>query len=276
MDMDLVFKLSSAQRIVWKFNPPGAPWWGGWWERLFRVIKQLLKRTLGRACLTCEELATVLCDRDAVVNARPLTYMSSDGSDLTPLTPSFFLEDVQEVEVPDCDYLDAKALNRRMSFLQNLRQTLRKRFREEYLGMLVHCGRQKGSFREEKVGEVVIVGNDNTNKLLWPLARVLGTDGIVRLVRLNTATGEYLRPVQRLYPLEVRDHPEILRNFKKLPCDVPLPNVVEIPAASTGPTQARTRRGRLVKGVEDVCHPQGGRMLWTLADFCIPSLAAVV
>jgi hypothetical protein len=40
--------------------------------------------------------------------------MSSDGSDLTPLTPSFFLQDVREVGVPDCDFLDAKALDKRM------------------------------------------------------------------------------------------------------------------------------------------------------------------
>lgn len=78
-------------------------------------------------------------------------YMSSDGADLTPLTPSFFLQDVREVGLLDCDHLDAKALNRRMRFLQNLRQSLRKRFREEYLGMLVHHGRPKGSFREVKV-----------------------------------------------------------------------------------------------------------------------------
>ncbi|GFU53957.1 integrase catalytic domain-containing protein [Trichonephila clavipes] len=32
--------------LKWKFNPPTAAWWGGWWERLVRVIKELLKRTL--------------------------------------------------------------------------------------------------------------------------------------------------------------------------------------------------------------------------------------
>jgi hypothetical protein len=45
----------------------------------------------------------------------------------------------------------------------------------------VHRGKQKGSFQEVKVGEVVIVGSDNTNKRVWPLAQVLelipGTDG---------------------------------------------------------------------------------------------------
>ena len=101
------------------------------------------------------------------------------------------------------------------------------------------------------MGEVVIVGSDNTKKLLWPLTRVLafilGTDDVARLVTLKTSTREYLWSVPRLHPLEVGDDHEIWRNLKTFPCNVPLPNVVEVPAASTGPTQARTRRGRLVK-----------------------------
>ncbi|GFY23015.1 integrase catalytic domain-containing protein [Trichonephila clavipes] len=41
---------SRTPKILWKFIPPTAAWWGGWWERLVRTIKELffLKRTLGR------------------------------------------------------------------------------------------------------------------------------------------------------------------------------------------------------------------------------------
>ncbi|GFV60053.1 transposon Ty3-G Gag-Pol polyprotein [Trichonephila clavipes] len=41
-------KETDIKPIKWKFNPPTAAWWGGWWERLVRVIKELLKRTLGK------------------------------------------------------------------------------------------------------------------------------------------------------------------------------------------------------------------------------------
>ena len=96
-----------------------------------------------------------------------------------------------------------KALQRRLRFLQNLRQNPRKRIHQEHFGLLVHRGKLRGSYREVMVGKTVIVGSDNTNKLLWPLARVLkcipGTDGVVRLVRLKTATAKYPMPVQRLY-----------------------------------------------------------------------------
>ncbi|GFU20625.1 integrase catalytic domain-containing protein [Trichonephila clavipes] len=28
-------------KILWKFIPPTAAWWGGWWERLVRTVKEL-------------------------------------------------------------------------------------------------------------------------------------------------------------------------------------------------------------------------------------------
>jgi hypothetical protein len=61
---------------------------------------------------------------------------------------------------------------------------------------------------------------------------------------------------------------EILRNLKNGICDVILLNVAEIPDSLPGLARAQTQSGRQVKvlkhydgkGVEDVCHPQGGRM----------------
>lgn len=35
----------SLKNIVWKFNPPAAPWWSGFWERLVRMLKELLRRS---------------------------------------------------------------------------------------------------------------------------------------------------------------------------------------------------------------------------------------
>lgn len=40
--------------------------------RLFRILKGLFKRMLGRASLNVEEVVTVLSDCEAVVNSRPL------------------------------------------------------------------------------------------------------------------------------------------------------------------------------------------------------------
>ncbi|GFW12939.1 bel12-ag transposon polyprotein [Trichonephila clavipes] len=63
--------------------------------------------------------------------------------------------------------------------------------------------------REDKIneGDIVLIGTDDKKRLHWLLGRVLelfpGKDGIIRLVKLRTGRGDMLRPIQRLYPLEV-------------------------------------------------------------------------
>ncbi|GFS30946.1 integrase catalytic domain-containing protein [Trichonephila inaurata madagascariensis] len=70
---------------------------------------------------------------EAVINSRPLNYLSEDPDDLTPLTPSMFLQDIQTVGVPDLDNIDNINLTKRLGYQQRLRNDLRKRFRDEYL-----------------------------------------------------------------------------------------------------------------------------------------------
>ncbi|CAB0000825.1 unnamed protein product [Nesidiocoris tenuis] len=35
-------------KIRWKLNPTTAAWWGGWWERIVRVVKELIRENLPR------------------------------------------------------------------------------------------------------------------------------------------------------------------------------------------------------------------------------------
>ena len=35
----------------WKFIVPNAPWWGGYWERMVRNVKNHLKKSIGTKCL---------------------------------------------------------------------------------------------------------------------------------------------------------------------------------------------------------------------------------
>ncbi|XP_029670941.1 uncharacterized protein LOC115240112 [Formica exsecta] len=110
LDWRKIEQETAIQRIFWKFNPAAAPWWGEFWERLIRLIKDLLKRILGKARLTYTELTTCVIDVEAVINQRPLIYVAEDGEDLVPLTPAMFLREIPEVAVPDLDQLEKNGL----------------------------------------------------------------------------------------------------------------------------------------------------------------------
>ncbi|GFS58772.1 integrase catalytic domain-containing protein [Trichonephila clavipes] len=190
-------------KILWKFIPPTAAWWGGWWERLVRTVKELLKRTLGRSVLKYDELYTVLCDCESIINCRPLTYVSENPEELIPLTPSMFLISNKNSNIEDIEELNSNSLNKRIKYRSKLLKDLRQRFRNEYLSQLIQKHNEKES-RDPQIGEVVLVGDDNKKRLFWALAKIIelipGRDGKIRTVRLKTQHGKMLRPIQRIYP----------------------------------------------------------------------------
>jgi hypothetical protein len=74
--------------IQFQFQPAGASWYGAVFERLIRVLKPLIRRTIGRKLLPLAEMETFVIEVAAVVNDRPLTVSSSDIKDDLPLTPN--------------------------------------------------------------------------------------------------------------------------------------------------------------------------------------------
>ena len=68
----------ALEKIVWKFNPPGAPYFGGIWEILVQSCND-------------EVLSTTMCLVEQTLSARPLTAVSDDPEDLTALTLNHFL-----------------------------------------------------------------------------------------------------------------------------------------------------------------------------------------
>ncbi|XP_018374629.1 PREDICTED: uncharacterized protein LOC108768626 [Trachymyrmex cornetzi] len=77
--------------IQWIFIPPYSPHWGGLWEAGVKSCKNLLRTIIGNSSFTFEELCTALAQVERCLNSRPLYALSSDPSDLEPLTPGHFL-----------------------------------------------------------------------------------------------------------------------------------------------------------------------------------------
>ncbi|GFQ77617.1 DUF5641 domain-containing protein [Trichonephila clavata] len=110
-------------------------------------------------------------------------------------------------DTTDIDELSSRVLRKRRKFRIKLLSNLRQRFRKEYLGELIQK-QNDNRVREPRVGEIVLIGDDNKKRLSWPIAKIIelipGRDGEIRTVRLKTQHGTVIRPVQRIFPLEVQ------------------------------------------------------------------------
>ncbi|XP_026686779.1 uncharacterized protein LOC113471659 [Diaphorina citri] len=211
LDWDKITQYSTAKKIEWKLNPPSAPWWGGWWERMVGILKTLLRRVLGRSSVNYEELLTLISECEAIVNARPLTYIPDGEHELAAITPAMFLHDLDEVGFPEYDFIGPRDFGERLKYRNDLKKQLRERFRSEYLGQLKLFSSKKKE-HDLKEGDIVLIGDDNVKRLDWPMGRVVelvkGHDKCVRMVRVKTASGILSRPVQRLYLLETVEQPD--------------------------------------------------------------------
>ncbi len=212
-------KYFTQLNVEWQFNLEKAPWWGGIFERMIRSAKCCLKKTVGKSCLTRDELLTLVGEIEAVLNSRPLTYTSSEDVE-EPLTPSHLLVGYRILTLPDPsipgdpDYM-AEDLTRRMSHLSRILQHFWKQWKEEYLLELREFHRaqeDKGGSYAIREGEVVTVYDDGHPRGLWRLGRieslVRGSDGIVRGVYMRVMSKKghiktLRRPLQHIYPLEV-------------------------------------------------------------------------
>ncbi|UYV69519.1 hypothetical protein LAZ67_6003889 [Cordylochernes scorpioides] len=146
------------------------------------------------------------CQPEAVMNGRPMTYVSNDPNDLETISPSMFLQEQTDVEFPECQNMGSNPTTQKLRYLSKLREELKSRFRKEYLSLLVQRNRRIYNPKLQ-AGDVVLVGMDNKKRNFWPLAVIeeilFGRDEVNRLVKVKTAVGTFLRPIQKIYPLEI-------------------------------------------------------------------------
>ena len=199
----------------WKFNPPGAPHFGGKWEAAVKSVKFHLKRTIGDSLLTFEELSTLLSQIEAVLNSRPLEPLSEDPDDLTALTPGHFLIGEAQTTVPEPS-LDEGNLSRlsRWQLIQQKLQSFWKHWSSGYIQQLQSTSKWHHRTSDVKIGSLVLLSDERFPASKWPLARVLslqpGSDGLTRVVTLKTATTTLKRPITKLVLLPVPVLPDVM------------------------------------------------------------------
>lgn len=190
--------------IKWAFNVEKASLWGGIFERKIQTIKRCLRKTIRGACLTYEELLTIVAKVEMTVNSQPLTYVSSEDIE-EPLTPLHLIcgHIVLMISLPDPASWD-DALNctttrndctRRMQHLSKILTNFWKRWRLECLvelrDMHRHFRSTKGVSSRISVGDVVVIHDENLSRGLWRSGKVedlmAGADGNVCSAKVKVA-----------------------------------------------------------------------------------------
>ena len=129
----------TLERIKWSYNLEKAPWWGGFYERLVKSLKSGLKKTIGQAKLTQDELATVVAEAKMILNCRLISYVSTEDLE-EPLTPAHLIIGRRINALPDVDSrldedlrISQNDLSRRARHLNMILGHFWKRWRKEYL-----------------------------------------------------------------------------------------------------------------------------------------------
>lgn len=167
-------RLLAEDGVQWKFNPSAAPHFGGLWEAGVKSVKSHLKRVLLDLNPTIEEMSTMLCQIEAVLNSRSLGALHDDIDDLSPLTPGHFLIGGPLIVVPQPSLIDMKIpLINRLKTMQQRVEKFWKVWSRDYLQSLQHRTKWQNRRDAIQVGEMVLLRRGNLPPTKWPLARIL-------------------------------------------------------------------------------------------------------
>uniref|UniRef100_A0A1X7UB03 DUF5641 domain-containing protein n=1 Tax=Amphimedon queenslandica TaxID=400682 RepID=A0A1X7UB03_AMPQE len=195
----------SDRKIQWNFNVEMSPWWGEVFERLIQSVKRCMKKVIGRASLTYEELLTAVIEIEMIINSLPLSYVTQDDLD-EPITPSHLLIGRRLTSLPDD----------------------------------ICCTEDDFTYWIQ-VGNIAVIHSDEKKRGFWSTGRVeellTGRDGNVRPAVVRVYTGLrrsklLRRPIQRFFPIEVhRDDqgdPELVEETQ-LPPSNEVEDITNIP-----------------------------------------------
>ena len=87
------------------------------WERQIRTVRKVLNVILREQTLDDERLSTLFCKVGSIINGRPLTVLSDDQDDESPLMPNHLL---LLLEGPPCQFDQSDIYRRQWRHVQFL------------------------------------------------------------------------------------------------------------------------------------------------------------
>ncbi|XP_077080710.1 uncharacterized protein LOC143733040 [Siphateles boraxobius] len=202
----------------WHFNPPHASHMGGSWERMIGVTRKILDAMLlehRHVRLTHEILVTLMAEITAIVNARPLTAVSTDPENPAILTPAMLLtQKVATPPIPPGQFESRDLYRAQWRRVQYLADVFWSRWQREYLSGLQNRRKWKAVKPNLQTGDVVLLKEALEHRNNWPLGLITkifpSGDGLVRKVEVKIfREGElraYIRPISEVVLLVSRDN----------------------------------------------------------------------
>ena len=194
----------------WHFQPPSAPHFGGAHESLIKSTKLALYRILKTEAIGLrfpseELLQTLLFEVASLLNARPLTYTSSDPKDHLPLTPNDLIGKSSRRFNPPQSQVALP--NDRYRYLKHLSNMFWQEWQTRYLPSLVERNKWKIPRENLGVGDLVLIAEPNLPRGQWLSGTVKqvfpGEGGLVRVAKVETEKGEFERPITKLCILKL-------------------------------------------------------------------------
>lgn len=207
LNQDKIKRAMLQRGIKWYFNPPAGSHHGGVWERLIRMVRNVLRSVLNQQVLDDEGLQTLICEVEAILNDRPITTLSDDPMDLEALTPNhLLLMKAKPILPPGLFVKEDLYIKRRWQQVQYMADLFWKRWTQEYLPLIQERQRWSTVKRSFAPGDIVVVADSTAPRGSWLMGRILETKpdacGLVRTVRLKTKSNILERPITKICLLQ--------------------------------------------------------------------------
>ncbi|XP_073942447.1 uncharacterized protein [Choristoneura fumiferana] len=230
----LIAEIISSQycidkKIRWRYIIPLSPWAGGFYERLIGIVKNCMKRTLGKHMLKDNQLSTIVKEIEAVVNSRPLTSVDSEPDYV--LKPSDFLTAGKVITLEEAENESEPQImtTTKTELIKGWKRALimLKEFKEMFYNRYLLSLRERYGHlpREPRItskltpspGQIVQIKGDSKNRNDWKVGKITelipSADSLCRAAIVQVGDTEYTRSIAHLYPLEIEDAPEPIANI---------------------------------------------------------------
>ena len=186
------------------------------------ILKSVLRKSIGKAILSPDQLLTVACYAESIHNQCPLTVMDADDENFVPITPNFLMygrnlqsicHDLSAMDLDDPDFVIGK--QKLSSVARKLKSTL-SRVRNVWTTEYLHFLALKDPLRQRMApttksillpscGDSVLIKDGKWLRVGRIVEIFPSDDTEIRSARVRTENGEGVYPICNLRFLERND-----------------------------------------------------------------------